>query len=344
MTGRTKRLGIVAAVVVVCSASGVLVGHAVTNTAETKLDCIIVNGAVTGQTQCPQPTFFVATSDQVFNVAAGALVTACTFVDSALSPNYVTGQSLGPFHVQTLQFNNMSRSDPNAIADSAKSFGGGSSVTYGANTITDTTKASYPAIFVGLKIQSKFNTGTVASITNNISGSTLTLTANWSPSTPGAGDPYQVAPCTDNLGGTTQTVTINGWGETFVDQANDEGNAEGLGTSTCPNPLGPPPWPCDVVNIGVPLNGAVIYESPGQCVLTVNSSSNHTTKLQVDAGTDDNTTLTVSGTATGTDGASNIPVQVAAGGGLTCPGGGSLVNVTAFYTGTSASGLPSRDQ
>jgi hypothetical protein len=332
-------LGIVAALVVVCSSSGVLVGHAVTNTTETKLDCIIVNGAVTGQTQCPTPAFFTATSDQVFNVAAGALVTDCTWVDSALSPNFVTGQSLGPFHVQTLQFNNMSRSDPNAIVDSSKSFGIGATVTYTSTTVVDTTKA-FPAIFVGMKIQAKFATGTVASV----SGNTITLTAPWSPGTPAAMTPYQVAPCTDNLGGTTQTVTINGWGETLVDQATDEGNAEGLGTSTCPNPLGPPPWPCDVVNIGVPLDGAVIYESPGQCVLTVNSSTNHTTKLQVDLGTDDNTTLTVSGTATGTDVASNIPVQVAAGGGLTCPGGGSLVNVTAFYTGTSASSLPSRDQ
>jgi hypothetical protein len=344
MTRRTKKLGIVGIAVIVCAASGVVLGHAVTNTAETRVDCIIVNGTVTGQTQCPQPTFFTATSDQIFNVAAGALVTDCTFVDSALSPVYVTGQSLGPFHVQTPQFNNMSRSDPNAIADSAKSFGTGGSVTYGANTITDTTKASYPAIFVGLKIQSKFNTGTVASITNNISGSTLTLTANWSPSTPAAGDPYQVAPCTDNLGGTTQTVTINGWGEAIVDNATDEGNAEGLGTSTCPNPLGPPPWPCDAVTINVPLNGAEVFESPGQCDLIVNFSGNHTTKFQVDAGTDDNTTLTVSGTATGTDNASKIPVHVAATGGLTCPGGGGLLDTTAYYTGGLLYSLPTHDQ
>jgi hypothetical protein len=339
MTRRTKKLGIVGIAVIVCAASGVVLGHAVTNTAETKLDCIIVNGAVTGQTQCPVPTFFTATSDQIFNVAAGALITDCTFVDSALSPNFVTGQSLGPFHVQTPQFNNISRSDPNAIVDSSKSFGIGATVTYTSTTVVDTTKA-FPAIFVGLKIQAKFATGTVASV----SGNTITLTAPWSPATPAAATPYQVAPCTDNLGGTTQTVTINGWGQTIVDNALDEGNAEGPGTSTCPDPLGPGPWACDVVNIGVPLNGAEVFESPGQCDLIVNSSTNHTTKFQVNAGTDDNTMLSVHGTATGTDPSSLIPVHVASGGGLTCPGGGGLLDTTAYYTGTLLYSLPTHDQ
>jgi hypothetical protein len=88
-----------------------------------------------------------------------------------------------------------------------------------------------------------------------------------------------------------------------------------------------------VINIGIPLNGAEVFESPGQCDLVVNSSTNHTTKFQVDAGTDDSTHLTVAGTATGTDNASKIPVHVAATGGLTCPGGGGLLDTTAFDTG-----------
>jgi hypothetical protein len=323
-----------AAVAVAFLASGVALGHAVTNTAETAVDCLIVNGVSTGQTKCAGGVAFTATTDQIFNVAAGALITDCTFVSSSLSPTFLTSQGLGPFHVQTPQFNDISRSDPNAVSDSNKSFGSGGTVTYTATTVTDTAKSWNFTTFNGMKIQSKFNTATIASSTGN----TITLSAAWSPSTPAAGDPYQVAPCTDNLGGTTQTVTINGWVQTALDEVTDETNAEGLGTSTCPNP--PVTSACDVVNIGVPLDGAVVYESPGQCQLTVNSSTNHTTKFQVDAGTDDNTMLSVSGTATGTDNASNIPVQVAAGGGLSCPGGGGLVNVNSFYTGSLVYSTP----
>ena len=338
MTHRTRKLGTLAAIAVVSLASGVTLAHA---TAETKVDCLLVNPGAggTGQTSCPGAVLFTATSDQIFNVAAGALTTDCTFVASTLSPTFLTGQGLGPFHIQTPQFNDIARSDPNAFADSGKSFGSGAPVTYTATTVTDTTKA-FPAIFVGMKIQSKFNTSTVSSV----SGNTITISPAWSPSTPAAGDPYQVAPCTDNLGGTTQTVTINGWSETAIDTPTDEGGAEGAGSSTCPNPLpNAPPYTCDVVNVNVPLNGAVVYESPGQCQLTVNSSTNHTTPLHVDAASDDNNTLTVEGNATSTDAASTIPVQVAAGGGVTCPGGGSLVNVTAYYTGSVVYSVPVHD-
>jgi hypothetical protein len=134
-----------------------------------------------------------STTDQVINIAGGALITTCKFMDSSLSPLFVSEQGTGPFHIAAPQFNNI-LSGP---ADSAQSFGSGASVSYTATTVTDTTK-TYPASFVGLKIQSLFNTGTVASV----SGNTITLSGTgWSPSTPTSGtDPYQVAPCTDNIG------------------------------------------------------------------------------------------------------------------------------------------------
>jgi hypothetical protein len=305
---------------------------------EVKNDCLIINGGVTGQTSCPGPITLISATDQVFNVGGGALITTCTFVDSALSPLFFAESGLGPTHIQTPQFN-----DTANAAESANSFGGGASVTYGAGppgTMTDTTKASFRATFVGKKIQSKFNTGTIAST----AGGTITLTAAWSPSTPAAGDPYQIEPCTDNIAGTTQTVTFYGWGTTLLDQPTDEGSPEGLGSSAgCPAagtalpPVPPAPAGCDVLTVNVPVAGAVIYESPGGCVITVNPSGPG--KFTVDGKFDDNTTLTVDGTAVGTDHASQIPVNIAAGG-VKCP---PLGPATAYYTGTFALSAPVRD-
>src|SRR5207302_8893834 len=127
------------------------------------------------------------------------------------------------------------------------------------------------------------------------------------------------------IGGTTQTVVMpkggTGWTFNALDQGNDEGSAEGAGTSTCPNPLPPttntpyPPAGCDIVNVGVPVDGAWVYESPGGCLLEANASAStpaHTTPLAVDTAASDNTTLQVVSAATGTNTASQIPVFVAA--------------------------------
>jgi hypothetical protein len=305
MTDRTKRLSMIAAGAMVCLGSGAVldrvIGHAGTTAAEVKQDCILVAPNLTSQTSCPQPAILTNTTNLVLNIGAGALVDTCTFGYSTLSPVFLAGQGLGPTHIQIPQFNDTANS-----SDSGKSFGSGGTVTYAANTVTDTTK-TFPASFVGATIQSMFNTATVASV----SGSTLTLMAAWSPATPTTGDPYQVAPCTDNLGGHDQIVNVNGWGITLTDAASDEGSAEGSGTTG------------DTMSINIPANGAVIYQASSQCITTLNYSPTPIPQYRISGAYDDVSTLTINGTGS----AASIPLKVAGGG--ACPTASTSASFTA---------------
>jgi len=238
MKRRTRRLSLIGAIALICLTSGVLVAHARQATAEVKVDCLIFNGAGTGQTSCPGGVTIQSTGNQVFTigiVGSGGIQTTCTHVFSSISPTFATLQGLGPFHVQTPQFN-----DTTSISDSGKSFGSGATVTYTNTTLTDTTKA-FPASFVGTTVEAVDATtnpitpytGTVASV----SGTTITLTATgWTtPSLnthPVNGDQYQVAPCTDTLGGHTMTVTRVGWVETDHRRCKRRGFAGRYGTVT----------------------------------------------------------------------------------------------------------------
>jgi hypothetical protein len=306
MTDRTKRLSMIAAGALVCLWSGAVldrvIGHAGTNTAEVKQDCILVAPNLTSQTSCPSPATLSNTTNVVLNIGAGAQVDTCTFGDSSLSPVFLAGQGLGPTHIQIPQLN-----DTANVSDSAKSFGSGGTVTYTATTLTDTTK-TFPASFVGATIQSIFNTAKVASVSGNV----ITLMAAWSPATPTAGDPYQAAPCTDNLGGHDQVVAINGWGVALVDAASDEGTAEGSGTAG------------DTMSLYVPANGAVIYQDSGQCITTLNYSPTPIPQYHVNGAYDDVNTFTINGTGS----AGLIPLKVAGGAG--CP----IVSTSASFTST----------
>jgi hypothetical protein len=354
MRGRTKRLSVVAAIVMVCAASGVVLGHAVTTVGpEAHVDCLIFNAASTGQTACPTGVQIRGTSPQIFTigvVGGGGLQTNCSNppgsttgsgpgVFSTISPTFATLQGLGPFHVQTPQFN-----DTTNFADSNQSMGVGGTVTYNTAspfTITDTSK-SFPASFVGVAVEAVDTTttpitawsGTVASV----SGSTATLTTgvggDWTPfgtlaTHPANGDRYQIAPCTDSLGGHTMTVTTNGWvylqydcvatyptppNCTGNDEGSPEGTAAGAGT--------------DSVGIRVPVLGAEVFEDLAQCDIKVNPTG--TTKYEVNASTNDKDKVTVAGTVGGppSDPASNIPLSVT--GTATCP----TALTKAAYTGT----------
>ena len=152
-----------------------------------------------------------------------------------------------------------------------------------------------------------FNTATVASV----SGNTITLMAAWSPATPTAGDPYQVAPCTDSAGGHDQVVGINGWGLTLIDAASDEGSAEGSGTTG------------DSMSIYVPANGAVIYQDSNQCITTLNYSPTSIPQYHVNGAYDDVNTFTINGTGS----AGSIPIKVA--GGVSCPTASTTASLTA---------------
>jgi hypothetical protein len=98
-----------------------------------------------------------------------------------------------------------------------------------------------------------------------------------------------------------------------------------------------PPAPCDVENINVPPDGAIVYESPGKCVIKVNDGA--ISKFPVDAAYDDNGLLKVEGVAHGLDNASHIPVNITAGGGTCRP----LGPATAYYTGSIAFSVTVRD-
>jgi hypothetical protein len=71
--------------------------------------------------------------------------------------------------------------------------GSGGTVTYTANTLTDTAKLWRVNLWAGALAQSGANSGTVASNTPN----TLTLVSNWAPATPAAGAAYTVTPYWD---------------------------------------------------------------------------------------------------------------------------------------------------
>ncbi|TMF13137.1 MAG: hypothetical protein E6I33_11330, partial [Chloroflexi bacterium] len=204
---------------------------------ESRNDCILIGAATTGQTLCPTPVTLTNSGNVVLTTNGGGFSSTCTFWFSTLAPVFVSGQGLGSFHLQIPQFN-----DTASAGDSAKSSGSGSTVTYTANTITDTSNI-FPASFVGKLIQSKFSTGTVV---GGAGTNTLTLAANWSPGQPSNGDPYQVAPCTDSAAGHDQFVNVNGWGVTFVDASNDEVSLEGSGTTG------------DALTVNIPAAGAVV--------------------------------------------------------------------------------------
>jgi len=330
MTRRTKKLGIVGIAVIVCAASGVVLGHAVTNTAEVKVDCLIFSAATTGQTSCPGGVTIAATTHQIFTVGIvgnGGISTDCSNVISSISPTFATLQGLGPFHAQIPQFNNTATGAA-STGDSGKSFGSGGTVTYSTTspfTLTDTSKA-FPASFnsqVVMAVDPSTNpitawTGTVGA--SGVSGNTLTLGGlGWTTTSltnhPPAGARYQVEPCMDTLGGHTMTVTTNGWTFTTLDAAGDEGATEGPGAS-----------PQDTVNVGVPVLGAEVFEDLAQCDIKVNPTG--TALFQVNASTNDSSTITVAGTVGGSDHASNIPISVT--GTPTCP---TSATVSA-YTGT----------
>jgi hypothetical protein len=257
--------------------------------AETHVDCLLFNPGATGQTTCPTGVSLTSSTNLVLSTNGGGLTITCSFWDSTLSPTFATLQGLGPTHIQIPQFNNVGN-----FLDSNSSFGSGGTVTYTSNTVTDTSK-TFPASFVGKTIQSKFSTGVVASV----SGTTLTLTSNWTSPAPVNGDPYQVAPCTDSLSGHDQFVAVNGWNITFVDAASDEGSAEGSGTTG------------DAMNLIIPVTGVVIYQAGASCMITLNPSGPG--KYAVNAGYDDNTVLTVNGSGT----AGAIPISVSGSG--PCP-------------------------
>ena len=277
--------------------------------AETHVDCLLFSSGTTGQTSCPTGVTLTNSTNLVLSTNGGGLNITCTFWDSTLSPTFATLQGLGPTHIQIPQFNDLGN-----MSDSNSSFGSGATVTYTANTVTDTSKA-FAVSFMGKTIQSKFSTGVVASV----SGSTLTLNSNWSPATPVNGDPYQVAPCTDSLSGHDQFVAVNGWSLTFLDAADDEGSAEGSGTTG------------DALNLMVPVTGVVIYQAGASCTITLNPSGPG--KYAVTAGYDDNTVLTVNGS--GNSGA--IPISVSGSG--SCPSGATA----ATWTGSSVFSQTIRD-
>jgi hypothetical protein len=273
---------------------------------ETHVDCLLFNSAATGMTSCPTGVTLTNSTNLVLTANGTPVSITCTFWDSTLSPTFATLQGLGPTHIMIPQFN-----DVNNFFDSNISFGSG---VYTSNTVTDNTH-NFPMSAVGKVIQSKFSSGTVASV----SGTTATLTGNWSPATPTNGDPYQVAPCTDNIGGHDQFVAVQGWNVTFLDSANDEGLTEGSGTTG------------DGLYLMVPVAGVVIYEAGASCTITINPSGPG--KYAVSGGYDDNTVLTVNGS--GNSGA--IPISVSGGG--PCPSSATA----ATWTGSSVFSQTVRD-
>jgi hypothetical protein len=239
MKGRTKKLGVIGAVAVIGLSSGAVIAHAVATAGpEGAVDCLIFNGGVTGQNICPHGVQIKGTNSQVFHigVGSGSITTDChngsgttgPGVFSTISPTFATLQGLGPYHVQTPQFNDT----PN-FAESNVSQGSGAGVTFTATSLTDPSKnftagTNAAVDWVNQTVEVIDTSpepanpifawsGTVMSVTSTV----ITLTAaGWTPygfpttpATPSgtATMKYQVMPCTDTLGGHTMTVTTNGW-------------------------------------------------------------------------------------------------------------------------------------
>jgi hypothetical protein len=111
------------------------------------------------------------------------------------------------------------------------------------------------------------------------------------------------------------TVTTNGWAYLEYDclatytgnvgscaNTLDEGTTEGTAGT-------------DSVGIRVPVDGAVVYEDLAQCDIKVNHTG--TAKYEVNASSNDSTTVGVNGTVGGSDPASVIPLVTT--GTATCP-------------------------
>jgi hypothetical protein len=109
-----------------------------------------------------------------------------------------------------------------------------------------------------------------------------------------------------------QVVTAYGWSTTFGDATNDDGVAEGLGSTG------------DSLNIAFPGFGVIIYESAINCTFTLYPTAGGP-KYTFNGGYDDHNTLSIPGTGS----SGSIPVNAT--GGFTCPVGTYTAALTATY-------------